>query len=317
VGPHLGAVGHDSVDSGDRKHQPDKREHPRQGALYDADNVELESGIFFKGNLVKVDTSLKTCQFGDCENGFGLKVVDGGYIVGNFKNGLSEGLSELATTQGTLYGYYRAGEANGKGIAISDQGDYTLANFVDGLATGKYEKIYANGTSLEANIADKTGSFYNADDILIQSGGGTQTVFTEKTDAGYLELKAFAKSLTDFYGYRESNFKEISGDKISAAAEPGLERFKGKLLFQNRYATDIIAAHQNMYVSVYLSGGIADKMDRAKMEASYINALRKALGKHWKKAQDAAPGTTVFQNYDKSKQIIISTDKNRIKMEIH
>ena len=39
VGPQLGPIGHDSVDPGYRKNQPDQREHSRQGALYDGETA--------------------------------------------------------------------------------------------------------------------------------------------------------------------------------------------------------------------------------------------------------------------------------------
>ena len=39
VGSHLGSIGHDSVDPGYRKNQPDQREHSRQGALDDGETA--------------------------------------------------------------------------------------------------------------------------------------------------------------------------------------------------------------------------------------------------------------------------------------
>ena len=194
---------------------------------YDGDKV-LNKGLYFKGDPATIDTTKYTCQYGNCNTGFGLKVIKGGFYVGNFKDSLYDGLGELVMNRTFFYGYFEKNQINGKGIYINAAGEYVFATYAKGHAVGNYEKDYADKTSREANV-DGRGSMFDEENILIESGVWGKAGFTQYTDYAYLDSKNFAKALKDFYTLPQKQaIKDIRGDQDKKLQSLNVEFYKSK-----------------------------------------------------------------------------------------
>jgi hypothetical protein len=297
------------------------------GTMYNENNQAVQTGIFFKGNPVKVDMSNSGCQFGECQTGFGLKILFNAVYIGNFKDGLPDGLGETISDTTVYYGYYQKGQGVGKGILINSKGNYTFGNYVNAVAKGKYEVDFVDKTSLEANASDHTSNFFDENNILTKSGIGTDNAFVENTDVAYLNLKACAKSLKDFYGYRQTGYKEIRGEQNRLLKNLGMQGgYKSTLLFQKIYEASIDVDHNKYYyVTVYISGKSADKTKWVSLYNKYYDNLNNALGNRWKAVTDEGEASLkknksslILQNvFDKSKMINLSINEGGVQMEIH
>ncbi|MEO6979502.1 MAG: hypothetical protein ABI113_14025 [Mucilaginibacter sp.] len=299
------------------------------GAVYNEKNELVQSGIFFKGAVVAVDTTKKGCQFGDCENGFGLKVMEGGYYVGNFKNSLLDGLGELVLNKTYFYGYFTANQTNGKGILVNKEGDYIFGDYKRGRLTGDLEWDYANKTSKEANAETGKGSLFDEDNILIKSGTWAHmqdAAFTENTGADYVELQAFVKALKEFYGYRKTAYKQIRGEENKMLKLIGAEGYKSKVLFGGAYGAYISTDKtRHFYIKVNLSSQSTDKAKAIALYNKYYVNFAYGVGNRWTAVTDDGVADTaktkanvVLQNtFDKSKIISLSINGSDVAMEIH
>jgi|GEM_PF-1828488 len=295
------------------------------GTMY-YDNKVLSTGIFFKGDPVKVDTTLKTCQYGNCQTGFGLKVIAGGFYVGNFKDGLYDGLGELATNKTAFYGHFQKNQINGKGININAAGDYTFATYNNGKPIDNYEVDYADKTSKEGHIADGTTSMYNEDNIFYKGGVIKAGTFAEYNGTDYLNVMAFAKSLKEFYAYGKTNYKEIWGEQSKMLKSLGKEGYKSKQRFLNVYETNIYNDAKNQYYyTVDIFDNIADKLKGVTIYNKYYDLLVSSLGLRWamtkndgKADAEKSNAAIAFQNmYDKTRTIELSLDRGSVRMEVH
>ncbi|WP_295801292.1 hypothetical protein [Mucilaginibacter sp.] len=299
------------------------------GSVYNEKNELVQSGIFFKGQVVAVDTTKKGCQFGNCENGFGLKVMDGGYYVGNFKNSLLDGLGELVLYKTYYYGNFTANQTNGKGILINKEGDYIFGDYKKGRLSGEFEWDYINKTSKEANAETGKGSLFDEDNILIKSGTWAHmqdAAFTENTGADYIELQAFVKALKEFYGYRATGYKQIRGEENKMLKLMGAEGYKSKVLFRGMYGAYISTDKtRHYYVRLDLSGPSTDKAKAIAMYNKYYVNFAYGVGSRWTAVTDdgaadavKTKANVVLQNmFDKSKIISLSINGSNVTMEIH
>ncbi len=295
------------------------------GTMYYKDQV-LSTGMHFKGDPFTVDTTKKGCQAGNCETGFGLKVLDGGIYIGNFKDGLFDGLGQSITPKVTFYGYFQKNVINGKGITVKNTGEYTFATYANGRPSGMYEKVLADKTSIEANADDGTGSMFDAENILIKSGTWIKGVFTESTGDTYLYTKALAQSIRDFSAYRPTGYKAIRGEQNKLLKSIGAEGYKSTLLFMGMYDTRIGVDGKNYYyVTFNLSSKSPDKTKWVNVYNNYYNILNKAIGRYWGTNVDngyAAAGkknTSIeFQNlFNKTRLIKLSLSERGVEMEMH
>lgn len=297
------------------------------GNIYNEKGEVIQSGLFFNCQIVKPDTSQKGCQCGDCQNGFGLKVVEGSYYIGNFKNGQYEGLGETATNKKIIYAYYKNNTQEGKGIIINSNGEYIFANFTGGELTDKYQTIYPDKTSCEASINNQSLSFFDENNILQKSKVSVQNKFIEKTDSHYLSSLACAQSLKEFYSYRHSGYKEIKGEQDKLLKNLGfLGGYKSTLLFQKLYEVSIDVDNKNYYfITVNLSGKVTDKLKWGSLFNKYYDILNEAVGFEWKAITDEGKTTFkkhssnyILQNiFDRSKTLNLSIDQNGVNLEIH
>jgi hypothetical protein len=294
------------------------------GTMYYNGKV-LSTGIYFKGDPVNADTAKYTCQYGNCGTGFGLKVIKGGFYAGNFKDSLYDGMGELVLNKTSFYGYFQKNQINGKGIYITAAGEYVFATYANGRPVGDYEKDYPDKTSREANVNGR-GSIFDENNLLMQSGIWAQGGFTEYTDAAYLDLKAFATSLTAMYADRKTGFKEIRGEQNKELQNLGVDFYKSKVRFLNAFDTNISADHaSNFYITVDISGPVADKAKSISLYNKFYAQLNSALGSRWKTSEDGGPasaatvktGIVLVNEFDKTKNISLSLDKGTVRMEIH
>jgi len=300
------------------------------GTMYDENNKVIKTGFFFNGDTVTIDQYKSGCQFGDCQNGFGVKIISNNIYIGNFKGGVPEGLGETVIrsgeTQAAYFGHYVNGHCDGKGIFVNHKGNYTFGNYADMVARGKYEVDMTDRTTIQANTTDNTSSFFDENNILTKAGTGVDA-FVENTSPSYLNLKAAAKSVRQFYAYRPGGYKEIKGEQSKLLKNLGLQGgYKCSLLFQKLYDATIDADHNNYYfVTVYLSGKSPGKLQWINIYNKYYDILRKALGNRWKvitdggKANAAKPSVSlVCQNiFDKTQSINLSYEQRGVQMEIH
>jgi hypothetical protein len=298
------------------------------GTIYNEKNELVQSGIFFNGAVVAVDTTKKGCQFGNCENGFGLKVMDGGYYVSNFKNSVLDGLGELVLFKTYYYGNFTANQTNGKGILINKEGDYIFGDYKKGRLNGDFEWDYINKTSKEANAETGKGSLFDEDNILIKSGTWVRmqdAAFTESTGADYVELQAFVKALKEFYGYRKTAYKQIRGEENKMLKVVGAEGYKSKVLFcaYGAYISTDKAHH--FYIKINLTGQSTDKAKAITLYNKYYTNFAYGVGSRWTAVTDdgvadaaKTKANLVLQNtFDKSKIITLSMEGSSVAMEIH
>ncbi|MEO6832633.1 MAG: hypothetical protein ABI378_09220, partial [Chitinophagaceae bacterium] len=119
------------------------------GTIRDKNGKAIRSGIFIDGKMVKIDTALKTCQYGNCLDGMGLSVTNYGYYIGNFKDGVYDGLGEYVTPKTTSYGTYTNGQLEGQGIFSDKDGSVTFSNFKGNKQSGDYEKCNVDRTTIK------------------------------------------------------------------------------------------------------------------------------------------------------------------------
>jgi hypothetical protein len=301
------------------------------GGLYDENNRLVKKGFFFKGDTVSVNRYKDGCQFGDCQNGFGLKMNFNAIYVGNFKDGYPDGLGETIFGNGddefVHFGYYKMDHENDKGIFVESKGKYTFWHDIAGKPKGEYEVDYIDKTSLQFSGNDNLSSYFDEDNILTKSGTMVNNVFTEKNDPVYLNLKAAAKSLKEFYSYRQTGYKEIRGEQGKLLKTLGMEGgYQSSLLFQKIYKTSIDVDHNRYYfVTVSLSGNSADKTKWTGLYNKYYDIINNALGNRWRAVTDEGKagikknkGFLALQNiFDKSKIVNLSLDEKGVQMEIH
>ncbi|MGZ3821139.1 MAG: hypothetical protein ACXVB6_11135, partial [Mucilaginibacter sp.] len=304
------------------------------GSMLDAHNQVTTSGVFFKGELVKIDTAKEGCQFGNCQTGFGLSVIKGGFYVGNYKDGLCDGLGELVSKGGAFYGYFQKNQLNGKGILINAKGEYTFATFTNGHMVGNYETDFADRTMLLVNADNGSTNSFDTDNMLIKKGvlspnGG----ITELTGVDYLNLKNFIKSLKDAYGYRAVSYRGIMGEKMPLPEDKSNKiksmlatRYKCSLLFLNQYKTMIgIDINSHYYIITDFTDLGSDKTAWINAYNKYHDMLIKVLGRRWKVETDEGKlgpqyhvSRLFFRNsFDDENFIKLTADQKGVIMEIH
>jgi len=305
------------------------------GTVYDENKQVVKKGFFFNGDTVILDRQKSGCQYGDCEDGFGVKLtLNDSYIyadvyIGYFKGGLPEGLGETVTgwrnTQTMFFGHYKKGIADGTGIFIDYNGNMTFGDYINKIANGNYLTALPDKTVIQGNYNDNTLSYFDENNILTKAGK-IRLAFVENTDPVYLETKAAAKSIKKFYNYRQSDYKEIFGGPAGVLNDPNVDRYKSKMLFQDLFETNIITDYSvNLYVTVNLSGKSTDKLTWIKLYNKYYKILDKALGNQWRAATDNGlagtqrlSSTIVLRNiFDLSKSISLSINQKGVQMEIH
>ncbi|WP_295669375.1 hypothetical protein [uncultured Mucilaginibacter sp.] len=305
------------------------------GAIYDENNHAVKKGFFFKGDTVPLDRHKTGCQYGDCENGFGVKLTSSEFFVyadvyiGYFKNGLPEGLGESVTgwgnTETAFFGHYRKGIADGTGIFINYNGNITFGDYINTIAQGNYLTAVTDKTVIQGNYDDHSLTYFDANGILTKSGKQL-LAFVENTDPVYLDRKATAKSLSEFYNYRQTGYKEILNVQSKSLKSPVFESYKSKRLFQGRFDTNVCSdQHHDLYIIVSLSGKSVDKPAWVKLYNKYYKMLDKALGNQWRVTTDKGiagvekiSSSIVFRNiFDLSKSIELLIDKRGVQLEIH
>ena len=305
------------------------------GVIYDENNQIVKKGFFFKNDTVALDRRQSGCLYGDCENGFGVKLTASEFFIyadvyiGYFKNGLPEGLGESVKGWGNnetaFFGHYKKGIADGKGIFINYNGNITFGDYVNTIAQGNYLTALPDKTVIQGNYNDNSLTYFNENNILTKSGK-QRLSFVENTDPVYLDTKAAAKSLNQFYNYRQTRYKDILGEQKKSQKNAGDKSFKSKVLFQGLFETTISAdPDHSLQITVYLSGLGADKSAQLKIYNKYYKILDKALGNQWRATVDkgiAGPqglsSRIVLRNiFDLSKSIALSMDQKGVQLEIH
>ena len=125
----------------------------RWGLKYEPSSGLKKIGFWENNVLVTPKSSLKTadgqstgCISGDCKNGFGKFVYNGGYYEGNFRNGYRHG-----------YGKY-----------YFDIGDFYEGNFKENKFNGKGTYYYTSGERYEGEWQDQRHHGFG---VLFQSSG--------------------------------------------------------------------------------------------------------------------------------------------------
>ncbi len=305
------------------------------GTLYDRNGKVTKKGFFFNGDTVHVAYYKSGCQFGDCDNGFGLKYMDIGnnIYVGNFKNGLPDGYGESifghGQTQSVFFGMYKNGHDDGPGVYVYQGGSFHFGNFRDGVIHGKYTLYMPDKTIKAGDTETKLASYYSSNNILIRSERGDLGTpgFGELKDPAYLEAKSAAKSLDAFYHQRETDYKDIIGEQSPLIKKLALSGgYKSKLLFEGKYNATIDIDHNDYYyINIPLSVTTTPRAQWGVIYNKYYNILHSVLGKRWQITSDTGKagagkhsGSLLVENtFDHSEQIILTLNDSGVKMELH
>ena len=98
----------------------------------------------------------KGCILGDCDNGKGTFVFDGGAkYAGPFQDGLPEGDGVMNYPNGDVYtGPFKQGKRSGYGTYVFKNGDKYVGEFLDGEMKGLGNYYWTDGTVLKGEFKE-------------------------------------------------------------------------------------------------------------------------------------------------------------------
>ena len=313
------------------------------GVMFQRDSI-INDGLFFNGDTVTINKAKKGCQYGNCENGFGLKVIFNsisnefsGIYIGYFKNGIPEGLGEKIDGEReqrkTFYGYFKNGIANGTGIKLAADGT-TFGKFLDNNMSGKYEVEFLDTTTVYEGTSNYGKMHYfDRNNILIRSGYrtlglfGNKFRFSESVDPSYVKLLETVKSINEIYKYRENKYEEITEQpKVVSTKQVNTHNIKSTLKFLKTYKTSILNTHSDSaYVLIDLTNGNINKPAWVNQYNKYYLQLKKIFGSRWKVLSDGGAAELKKKSYlyqiqyidDKTKTVKLNIDPQGVRLEIH
>ncbi|MGZ5302573.1 MAG: hypothetical protein ACXWDO_00525 [Bacteroidia bacterium] len=298
------------------------------GTYFNKQGVQEKEGYLMKGNLIEIDTSNKDfCQYGDCKNGFGTYYYSGGQVyMGNFKNGLPQGLGLFESENGIYYGEFLNGKYNGKGIVFGTDGIVFRADFLDGKQIGKVVSTNPGESVKEAIITDSVlvGAEYTPEGILTKIGSWQGDKFIPSTSKDDKNLIEFAQSLAKLYSYRDHYYGRLRGN---------LRKGKKVVYYDAIFKLKDAAAtfvREEFEKEPYVRASLTLQPSSNKQEAieKYewaVRNIRKSLNSRWKTdpgknrdTETAANRNYTFINLDNTKSFIdVRVADNLVYIDIH
>ncbi len=297
------------------------------GTYFNAQGVQEKEAYMMQGSLIDIDTT-KTdfCQYGNCQNGFGAYYYKGGHLyIGNFKNGLQNGLGLFESKDGIYYGQFFNGKYHGTGLVFMTDGSVFKANFVNGVQSGEVKSTKQGESVKEGLINDSVlvGAEYTPEGILKQIGSwqGDNFIASDKKDDKY--LVEFAQSLSKLYSYRDQKYGRLRGNM-----RKGKKVVYYDAIFKLKDASATFVREEfekEPYVRANLNLQPLPKKDAIDKYEWAVRNVRKSLNKTWKSdpgkvtdTEEAANRNHTFINMENTESFIdVRVVDNIVYIDIH
>jgi hypothetical protein len=297
------------------------------GTYFNSQGIQEKEAYLMKGNMIEIDSTKKDfCQYGNCNNGFGMYYYSGGQVyIGNFKNNLQHGLGLFESADGIYYGEFLNGKYDGKGIIFGTDGTVFRANFLEGQQIGEIISTKQGESVKEATITDSAlvGAEYTPEGILTKIGSwkGEEFIPSEKKDDK--NLIAFAESLAKLYSYRDQKYGRLRGN-----LRKGKKVVYYDAIFKLKDATATFVREElekDPYVRANMNLQPLPKQQAIEKYEWAVRNVRKSLGKNWRSdpgkirdTDDVANRNYTFINTNDTESFIdVRVADNIVYIDIH